>query len=228
VADDSRVGSVPEGPPPVASRAPLAPNPTDTWLPPGAEVDLKEVGAPTWQDWELLKDIPYQGKVEQFVAPVGMRTDFASVPRVFVWFLPRYGRYTKAAIIHDYLWRERAAKGTLSYVDADGIFRRALRQLEVPFLHRWILWAAVRWAALVKKNGARGWWKEGWRVVLISVMTLPIIVPPAIVIIAALIVFFVIELIVWVGLQLYGFVRKVILRRPPAKRTTFPEVTWNM
>jgi hypothetical protein len=27
-------------------------------------------------------------------------TDFASIPRVFVWFLPRYGRYTLAAIYH--------------------------------------------------------------------------------------------------------------------------------
>jgi Protein of unknown function (DUF1353) len=58
-----------------------------------------------------------------------METDFASVPRVFVWFLPRYGRYTKAAILHDYLWREAVPAGKLRLAEADVIFRHAMHEL---------------------------------------------------------------------------------------------------
>src|SRR5688500_15722299 len=69
-------------------------------------------------NWELLMPLTYQGNRDTFVVPVGQRTDFASVPRIFVWFLPRYGKYTKAAILHDYLWRELALQGKMRWVDA--------------------------------------------------------------------------------------------------------------
>ena len=98
----------------------------------------------------------------------GRRRTSRSVPRIFVWFLPRYGRYTKAVILHDYLWRVRAKNGTLDYVDADGIFRRAMRELGVPFMKRWIMWAAVRWGALFKPGGRKGWLRESPRVVLVT------------------------------------------------------------
>ncbi|HEY5988130.1 MAG TPA: DUF1353 domain-containing protein [Streptosporangiaceae bacterium] len=86
-----------------------------------------------------------QGKHDVFCVPVGERTDFASVPRVFVCFLPRYGRYTKAAILHDYLWSVKISVGDISRLNAGGIFRQAMRDLGVPFLRRWIMRAAVRW-----------------------------------------------------------------------------------
>src|SRR5881409_691058 len=78
--------------------------------------DDEDVGFPSQQDvvvkalpgenWELMQCLTYRGKWETFVVPAGTKTDFASVPRVFVWFIPKYGPYTKAAILHDYLWRE--------------------------------------------------------------------------------------------------------------------------
>ena len=71
----------------------------------GSQVDVEQVGD---TNWKLTRSLEYQGRTDHFVVPAGMLTDFASVPRLFVWFLPRYGRYTKAAILHDYLWRERA------------------------------------------------------------------------------------------------------------------------
>lgn len=43
----------------------------------------------------------------------------------------------EAAIVHDLLWREYARTGRISYHDADGMFRRAMRELDVPFLRRW-------------------------------------------------------------------------------------------
>jgi hypothetical protein len=177
-------------------------------------------------DWELLVALDYRGKTEQFVVPAEMSTDFASVPRVFVWFLPRYGRYTKAAVLHDYLWRRLARTGAIRWVDADAIFRRAMRELKVPFLRRWILWAAVRWGAIVKKGGWEGWWKESWRVFLVTLLALPIVAPPAAVILVALFAFFLLELLVWLPLRLARFFRVRVMKQPAPKEVNMPRFRW--
>ena len=179
------------------------------------------------KNWLLRKALDYTGKFETFHVPVGQGTDFASVPRVFVWFLPRYGRYTKAAILHDFLWRERASKGTLDYVDADGTFRRAMRQLGVPFLRRWIMWSAVRWGALLKPNGRKGWLKEAPRVLLVSAVALPIVVPPAVVVGAAILVFQMVELVVWVPLKLVELVKEATAPET-AKQANLPDLDWRL
>jgi len=178
------------------------------------------------KNWALTAPIDYKGERDKFEVPVDMKTDFASVPRVFVWFLPRYGRYTKAAILHDYLWRERAKKGTLSWLDADAIFRRAMRELDVPFLRRWILWAAVRYAALTKKGGLKGWWKESWRVLLITLVALPIVAAPAVIILVALAVFFVVELLLWILLSIARLFRTRVMKQTDPKEVPLPTFQW--
>jgi len=169
-------------------------------------------------EWELVHPLIYEGNKETFVVPAGTRTDFASVPRVFVWFLPKYGPYTKAAILHDHLWSERAAKGTLSWADANGIFRRAMCEIGVAFLRRWIMWAAVRWAALRRPGGRKGWLKESWQVLLATALALPIVVLPAIAILAALLVFWLVELVFWAPIRVSGATRE----GPPAKPVNLP------
>jgi Protein of unknown function (DUF1353) len=37
-------------------------------------------------------------------------------------------------VLHDYLWSVAVPASVLTRADADGIFRRAMRELEVPFL----------------------------------------------------------------------------------------------
>ena len=128
-------------------------------FPPGSTVDVRQVDD---QDWETLRALPYHATTEDFEVPVHERTDFASVPRVFVWFIPRYGRYTKAAILHDYLCGVAVPAGRISRIEADGIFRQAMRELGVPFLRRWIMWAAVRLGALTNPAGRKEWWTEAW------------------------------------------------------------------
>jgi hypothetical protein len=169
--------------------------------------------------WDLLRRLTYKGKKDRFVVPRGMNTDFASIPRVFTWFLPRYGKYTKAAVLHDYLWRRKAVAGEISWIDADAIFRRAMRELDVAFLRRWIMWAAVRWGALLKKGGLDGWWRESWRVVLITLLALPILLPPAAVILVALLAFYLLELLFWAPLKLAS-----LRKARPDKRVVMPSV----
>jgi hypothetical protein len=124
------------------------------------------------------------------------------VPRAFVWFLPRYGRYTKAAILHDHLWRAAVPAGELTLPDADGIFRRAMRELEVPFLRRWLMWAAVRLGALTKPGGRRAWLRESWQVLPLMLFALPLVVLPGALILVALGLLFVVEYIVYLPLRL--------------------------
>lgn len=97
--------------------------------------------------WLLLEDLYYQGRYDQFRVPAGYRTDFATVPRAAVWLVPTYGRYTPAAILHDLLCDLAVAPDPeVSRRDADGLFRRCLRELGVPGPRRWMMWCGVRWA----------------------------------------------------------------------------------
>lgn len=79
-------------------------------------------------------------------------TDLASVPRFVRWFANSYGLHTLAAIIHDELIVDAPNGGPLgSDVLADRFFRQMLRSAGVPWLKRWLMWAAValrtRWVA---------------------------------------------------------------------------------
>ncbi|EKN4849223.1 DUF1353 domain-containing protein [Yersinia enterocolitica] len=72
--------------------------------------------------------------------PTGYVTDLASVPRVFWTLFPPHGRYSKAAIIHDYLYDNtlRTKK------EADKIFLDGMQVLGVPWCRRKIMYVAVR------------------------------------------------------------------------------------
>lgn len=178
-------------------------------FPKDAVVVVKQVDD---KNWELREMLRYRANREVFEVPVGQGTDFASVPRAFIWFLPRYGAYTMAAILHDYLWRVRAATGKMRWIEADGVFRKAMRELRVPFLRRWIMWSAVRWAALFKPGGRSGWIREAPRVLLMTLVAAPFVIVPGVVIVLALAAFFLLELLVWVPIQL-GAVGKARLRK---------------
>jgi Protein of unknown function (DUF1353) len=112
-------------------------------------VVVEELAAGGGTRWRLTEPLTYVGREERFVVDAGFTTDFASVPQVFTWLIPRYGRYTKAAILHDYLWGE-CRQHRFRWADADGILRRVMRELDVPFLRRWLMWTAVRLASITR------------------------------------------------------------------------------
>lgn len=185
-----------------------------------ARVVVQQYGDEQWIVWESFS---YRARRDTYTVPRGMCTDFASVPRPVVWYLPRYGPYTLAAILHDHLWRNLAATGQLRYVDADGIFRRAMRELDVPFFHRWVMWAAVRWGALVKPGGRKGWTEEAPLVILMTALALPVMIAPVITVLLALIKLYVVELVVWLPLRLHeSWVRAS--GREPDKKVVFPRL----
>ena len=192
-------------------------------FPNDTQVDVRQIDD---QDWEVLRALAYHATSEDFKVPVGEHTDFASVPRVFVWFIPRYGRYTKAAILHDYLCSKVVPARTISRIEADGIFRQAMRELGVPFLRRWIMWAAVRLGALTNQAGREKWWTEAWRVALIAVLALPVVTPAAVVIAISFLVFNVIDFVVWIPLAAVHWIQEK--RNRPAKTVNRPTFRWKL
>jgi hypothetical protein len=146
--------------------------------------------------WALVDELVYQGRWERFVVPAGFRTDFASVPRVVTWLVPRFGAYTLAAILHDWLCSEGIRSGAVTSREADGIFRRVMRESGVSVLRRWLMWTGVRWGALTDERRRAGWVFSAPGVLAITVLAAPLIVPPGIVILPSLLVFAVAERVV--------------------------------
>ncbi len=110
-----------------------------------------------------LAPFPYQGARELWTVPVGFRTDLTSVPRACRWLIDVGGDHAPAAVLHDYLTRDkcnckrlREVRSGVGHVcecwgppvprsDADGVFRRILgRDLGVSAPRCWLMWAAVR------------------------------------------------------------------------------------
>ncbi|WP_322762283.1 DUF1353 domain-containing protein [Frankia sp. Cr2] len=175
--------------------------------------------------WRVLEAIVYQGNEQLFTVEKDFVTDFASVPQIFTWLIPRYGRYTKAAILHDWLWG-LADRGGIERADADGIFRRAMRELDVSFLRRWLMWGAVRLAA-VRESGLSTLWHPGFgqfaAFIAVLVPGLLFVLVPGLVVLAALGVFYVAESVTFVLLKIGGG------RKPsgtPAKKINRPSFPW--
>ena len=95
--------------------------------------------------FELLETFSYELNGEhnglRLTVPAGFKTDFATVPR-FLWpIFPPIGKWGKAAVLHDYMYRVRTPFNRWM---ADAIFRLAMKELGVSFIARWMMWTAVR------------------------------------------------------------------------------------
>lgn len=115
-----------------------------------SEVKIQAVhGKPGF--WRTLEELDYiRPNGEVIKVPTGFITDFASVPRPLWSLLPPFGRYTAAAVLHDFeYWRQNRER-----VDADRIFMEAMIELNVKRWRRWSMHRAVR------MGGWRPWKKK--------------------------------------------------------------------
>jgi hypothetical protein len=93
------------------------------------------------------------------IVPIGFKTDLASIPRVLWNVLPPLGRYDRAAVLHDWLYR--TGQG-LTRSQADSVFREAMGVDGVGGLVRFTLYLGVRaggtgvWARYRHKDHAKG------------------------------------------------------------------------
>lgn len=104
------------------------------------------------EEWRLLEPLVFEGSRDFIVVRQGFRTDFASIPRPVRWLFDTAGTNSEPGVLHDALWREsKRTDGRPPRVDAwdaDGLFRRALRESGAPALTRGLMWIAVRAAAV--------------------------------------------------------------------------------
>jgi hypothetical protein len=93
------------------------------------------------KNWKVVKGFTYT--TEQgldIVVPDGFVTDFASIPRGLWNVFPPTGKYGHAAVIHDYLYRATS----VPRVQADRVFRDAMKELGVGKISRNIIYWSVR------------------------------------------------------------------------------------
>jgi len=92
------------------------------------------------------------------VVPAGFVSDFATIPRIFWRLLPPWGRYSPAAVIHDWLYRVNG----VTRKQADVLFLRHMAALKTPWWQRmaiyygvraggWVLWGRYRRADALAK-----------------------------------------------------------------------------
>ena len=87
----------------------------------------------------------------RLVIAKGTQTDLASIPRPAEWLFRRYGVYTDAAVIHDYLCDDRFPDD--QRFSADWIFRNLMiRDLKIFPMRAWIMWAAVSLATFKERR----------------------------------------------------------------------------
>lgn len=104
------------------------------------------------EEWRLLDPLVFEGRDDFFVMRKGFKTDFASIPRPVRWLFDTAGTNSEPGVLHDAVWREsKRDDGKPPRVDpwdADGLFRRALREVGTTAMTRALMWIAVRATAI--------------------------------------------------------------------------------
>ena len=110
------------------------------------------------KSWVLMRGFGYARGSEDsgdvIEVPKGFVTDFASVPRLIQWLVPRWGKYGNAAIIHDWLYWQQE----MSRREADRVFIEAMDVMKVFPLLKHLIYAAVRifgWIAWLRNRADR-------------------------------------------------------------------------
>jgi hypothetical protein len=98
------------------------------------------------ETWRVASGFSYKtnGGTVLFVPP-GFETDLASVPRIFWNILPPFGKYTQAAVLHDWLYRTSPNRSSENRAWCDGVFREAMVASGVSWWQRQIIYRNVRW-----------------------------------------------------------------------------------
>lgn len=112
-----------------------------------------------WRLWELETPLTYEvgreGSGRIIEVPRGFITDGASVPRLLWPLFPSWGRYSRAAVLHDYLGtrlvnlRAPHPEG-LTQRQIDAVFFEAMGVCGVVWPIRVLIWSIMRLVARVR------------------------------------------------------------------------------
>ena len=99
--------------------------------------------------WILDEPFGYMSKAgNRIMVPSGFVTDLASVPRLFWRIFPKSGPYNKAAVIHDWMYRNHL----FDRYDCDDIFLDAMLFDGVGYFKAHLIWAGVRLGGCIPWN----------------------------------------------------------------------------
>lgn len=100
-----------------------------------------------YEDDKFIMGSHYRYKIKNgrlIDIPKGFITDLASVPKLFRNICNTYGKnYTRAAVVHDYLYAHGWAMG-FSRKDCDDIFLEIMKERGVNFIKRQLMYKMVR------------------------------------------------------------------------------------
>ena len=92
--------------------------------------------------FRLTKGVLYQYGDRTWIVPAGTTTDFASIPGIGRLFLPKWGRYGWAAILHDFLYSRQGPD--IDRKTADEIFLAFMKVRGVNLVHMALIYLSVR------------------------------------------------------------------------------------
>ena len=99
--------------------------------------------------WTLAQDYVRETSIGTITVPAGFKTDLASVPNQVWHAWPKFGKWTGAAVIHDFLYRTQP--NGISRTEADQVFRDLLKADGVPY-------GTVRlFYRMIQEFGGRAW-----------------------------------------------------------------------
>lgn len=85
---------------------------------------------------KLTAPLVYQAKSgEIYIVPVGFHSDSASIPWPFRMLIPRNGRHTRSAYLHDFLFVNRP----MGLFRANNLMLEAMKSDGVRFTRRWAI-----------------------------------------------------------------------------------------
>ena len=102
--------------------------------------DLVVSPLPDGRNWKVVEEFYYyldDEYGERITVPKGFITDFASIPPIFWSILPSIGKYTKASVIHDYLYqtREKSRKES-DDIFYDGMLILGTKKWKAKIMHK--------------------------------------------------------------------------------------------
>lgn len=109
----------------------------------------KQLGGDHWRVTESFRYyVGGEGSNRWVTVPAGYLTDGASVPRLFWNIIPPWGPHGQAAVVHDLLCEylqlvDNGMPVSITRAECDRILLEAMEVLEVPWLRRRTMYAAV-------------------------------------------------------------------------------------
>ena len=98
--------------------------------------------------WTVYKDFRFccptdDGKISRFTVKAGATTDFASIPKAFQSIISKVGKHTKAAIVHDAIYRD-PDHFFMTRAQADWVFYQLMLNQGVNKIKAKTMYEAVR------------------------------------------------------------------------------------